>query len=91
VVATLGVVPRAALLCDLAPGGVGLLTTDPPPVGCVVPVWLAVPAGAPSRLVLLRVVHTSSEGADLYRIGLSCLDEIGGGVLRELLAVHETP
>lgn len=85
VVATIGVVPRAALLSDLSPAGVGLLTTDPPPVGSVVPVWLALPIGAPSRLVLLRVVYTEVETSDLHRLGLCCLDDTSGAVLGDLM------
>jgi hypothetical protein len=85
VVATIWVVPRAALLSDLCPDGVGLLTTDPPPVGSVVPVWLALPIGAPSRLVLLRVVYAEAETTDLHRLGLCCLDDTSGAVLRGLM------
>jgi hypothetical protein len=85
VVATIGVVPRAALLSDLCPAGVGLLTTDPPPIGSVVPVWLALPIGAPSRLVLLRVVYAEAETADLHRLGLCSLDDTSSAVLRDLL------
>jgi hypothetical protein len=84
VVATIGVVPRAAFLCDLGPGGVALLTTDPPAVGSVVPVWLALPVGAPSQIVLLRVVYAQAQGPDLHRLGLCGVDEASCAALLDL-------
>jgi hypothetical protein len=86
VVATVGLVPRAAFLADLSTGGAGLVTTDPPPVGSIVPLWLAIPPGSLSRLVLVRVVYSLPVSEDLHRVGLACLDEAGANLFRELLA-----
>jgi hypothetical protein len=80
------VVPRAAFVSDLSAGGAGLLTTDPPPVDSIVPLWLAVPPGSLSRLVLVRVVHSSALPDGLHRIGLACLDEAGSSLFSELLS-----
>ena len=74
-IATLGLVPRAAILCDVGPGGIGLLTTLPPPLGAVVPVWLARPAGTPSILLLATIVYLEPTAEGLFRIGLSCREE----------------
>lgn len=84
-VATVGVVPRAAFVCDLSVGGIALLTTDPPPVGSVVPLWLAIPPGSNSRFVLLRVIYSQPLAEGLHRIGLCCLDDSATGVFTELL------
>jgi hypothetical protein len=89
VVATIGILPRAALVCDLSVGGIGLLVTDPPPVGSIVPVWLAVPPGSPSRLLLVRVVYVQEEANELFRLGLSCLDEAAAIICREMLAYFD--
>lgn len=86
VVATMGIVPRAALVCDLSPEGIGLVTTDPPPVGSIVPVWLAIPPGNPSTLLLGRVIYVRATSPDLHRVGLSWLDDSGQTTLVELLA-----
>ncbi len=85
--ATIGVIPRAAILHDLSADGVALLTADPPPVGSVIPVWLALPVGAPSRMLLLRVIYKCPTENSLYRVGLACLDDAGRTILRDLLAV----
>lgn len=84
-VATIGVVPRAALINDIGPGGISLLSTDPPPVDSIVPLWLAVPIGSPSRLIFVRLVHVSPAGGDLYRIGAAAVDEATVEILRELV------
>jgi hypothetical protein len=84
-IATLGLVPRAALICDLGPGGIGLLTTLAPPVGAIVPVWLPGPPGLPSSLILGTIVHTAPTDEGLHRVGLTCREE-SAAVLAALLA-----
>jgi hypothetical protein len=83
-IATVGLVPRAALVTDLSPTGVGLLTTQPPPIGSIVPVKLAGPPGLPSCLILGEIVHHSLEPDGLFRVGVSCLEE-SLNVLRTLI------
>jgi hypothetical protein len=83
-IATLGLLPRAALICDLGSSGIGLLTTLAPPLGAIVPVWLPGPPGSPSSLVLGTIVHTSLMTEGLYRVGLTCREE-SAGVLVALL------
>ena len=82
--ATLGVVPRAAMVCDVSLRGLGLITVDPPPVDSLVPVWLAMPAAALSELLLGRVVHSEPLGGTLHRIGVTCSDDADVHVLRSL-------
>ena len=85
-IATLGVLPRAALVCDISPAGLGLLTTFAPPVGAILPVWLATSPGEPSALLLATVVHVQPPSSDgLYRMGVSCHDDSGRVVLRDLM------
>jgi hypothetical protein len=87
VIATIGILPRAALLCDLSAGGLSLLTTYSPPVGALLPIWLPGPPGQMSGLVLGTVVHVQPPADDgLYVVGVACQDEGGRAVLRELLA-----
>jgi hypothetical protein len=74
-VATLGLVPRAALVCDISGAGLGLLTTVAPPEGAVVPVWLPGPPGTASELLLATVVYARPAGHGLYRVGLACREE----------------
>src|SRR5262245_50509080 len=85
VVVTLGVVPRAAFVCDLSATGLAVLTIDPPPMGSIVPLWLATTPGAPSRLMLVRVIHIQVVSEDLHRLGLACLDESSQVIFEELL------
>jgi hypothetical protein len=86
-IATLGVLPRAALVCDISPQGLGLLTTFAPPVGAILPVWLPGPPGQPSGLILATVVHVQEPASDgLYRVGIACHDESGRSMLRDLIA-----
>lgn len=85
VVATIGVVPRAALIQDISPRGVGLVSIDPPPVGSIVPLWLSIPVGTPSRLLFVCVVYTKPAEGELYRIGVAALDEATAEVFAELL------
>jgi hypothetical protein len=80
-IATVGIVPRAALICDLSHTGIGLLTTQEPLVGAIVPVWMSGTPGSPSSLILGTIVHSSREPDGLYRVGLICLEE-SLGVLR---------
>jgi hypothetical protein len=74
-IATIGLVPRAALVCDLSPAGIGLITTYSPPVGAIVPVVLSGPPGSASTLILGTVVHSSSEPDGLFHVGVDCLEE----------------
>ncbi len=83
-IATVGLIPRAALVYDLSPNGVGLLTTQPPPVGAIVPVKLAGPPGLSSCLILGEIVHNSPETDGLFRVGVVCLEE-SLGALRTLI------
>ena len=85
-IATLGVLPRAALICNLSTCGLGLLTTFAPPEGAILPVWLPGPPGQPSGLILGTVIHVQQPAADgLYRVGIACHDECGRALLGELL------
>jgi|SRR5262245_39197227 len=81
--ATIGLIPRAALACDLSPTGVGVLTTDAPPVGAVVPIWLASEPGTTPCLVLTRVANTQAVSPGLFRVGLTGADEGEAAVLAE--------
>ena len=82
--ATLGVVPRAAMVCDVSLHGLGLITLDPPPVDSLVPVWLATSVGAASEMILGRIVHSEPLGGSLHRVGVSCSDIADVLVLRTL-------
>jgi hypothetical protein len=85
-IVTLGVLPRAALIHDLCPDGLGLLTTFAPPIGAIVPVWAPSSPGEPSALILAVVIHVQEPTGDgLYRVGLACHDEGGRRVLRDLI------
>jgi hypothetical protein len=84
-IATLGLVPRAALICDLGTGGIGLLTTLAPPLGAIVPVWLPGPPGMPSILILGTIVHEARTDEGLSRVGLTCREE-SAAALSSLLA-----
>jgi len=84
-VASVGVVPRTAFVSDLSTNGLGVVTTDPPPPGTVVPIRVAGPPGPASRLLLARVIYCLVCGEGLYRLGLSCIDDSGMAVLNELL------
>lgn len=85
-VATVGVVPRAAFVCDLSAAGLAMLTTDPPPVGSVVPVWLAVSPSRESQLVLVRVIDVTAVSTELHRVGAESVEEAGAAVLQQVLA-----
>ncbi len=82
--ATVGLVPRAALISDLSPSGVGLITTQPPPIGALVPVYMSGPPGMPSSVILGTIAYTTPEPDGLFRIGVICLEECLG-VLRALI------
>jgi hypothetical protein len=85
-IATVGLLPRAVLVCDISPVGIGLLAAFSPPLGAVLPIWLPSPPGQPSGLVLARVVHVQPPNPDnLHRIGLFCADEVGQSELQQLL------
>jgi hypothetical protein len=85
-IATLGVLPRAALICDLSAGGLGLLTTFAPPQGAILPVWLPGPPGEPSRLILATVIHVQPPTGDgLYRVGIACHEDTGRAALQDLI------
>src|SRR5262245_50573369 len=88
-VATVGLYPRCALVVDLSPRGMGLLTVDPPPEGAVVPVWLPGKPGQGSDLLLVRVIYAVPQEQSLYRLGTELFDEgaarVVEGVLRERL------
>ncbi len=87
VIATVGILPRAALVYDLTPNGLGLLTTFAPPVGALLPVWLPGPPGQPSNLVLVTVIHVQPPGSDgLFQMGVVCHDDNGRTVLGEMIA-----
>jgi len=83
--ATLGIVPRTALLCDASKTGLGVLCADPPFVGSLVPVWLAGSPGEASKLLLMRAVYSILLSPGLFRVGLVILDEADTGILNELL------
>src|SRR5262249_53553517 len=85
-VATLGLLPRPALVCDLSPTGLGVLLTNPPPPGTLVPVWLPGEPGRPSLLFLAQVMHLSIDPGPLFHVGLMAIDEPGRAVLAEALA-----
>ena len=87
VIATVGILPRAALVSDLSDEGLGLLTTFAPPLGAILPVWLPAPPGQPSHFLLATVVHVQSPSPDnLFQVGITCHDDAGRAILRELLA-----
>jgi hypothetical protein len=83
-IATVGVVPRAALVVDVSPTGLGLLTTFAPLVGSILPVWLPGAPGEASSLVLAHVIHVQPPTENLYRVGAACSDEASTSVLRAL-------
>src|SRR3954447_26324590 len=72
VIVTAGVLPRAALLSDLSPLGLGLVTTFAPPVGSVLPVWLPGRPGETSNLVLVNVIHVRPSSDSLFQLGVAC-------------------
>src|SRR3954451_19200526 len=82
VIVTAGVLPRAALLSDLSPQGMGMLTTFAPPVGSVLPVWLPGKPGETSNLVLVNVIHVNPSSDSLFQLGTACHDEASGLALR---------
>jgi hypothetical protein len=82
--ATIGVIPRAALIANLSATGLGLLTTVSPPIGAIVPVWLPGPPGLPSSLILATIIHVTPDGALLHQVGLACREE-SLGVLGDVL------
>lgn len=84
-VATVGLLPRTAIVIDLSVGGVGLLLADPPATGTLVPVWLPGTAGQPSPVLLAQVAHVSASPGSLYRVGLACIDSGGQGVLHDVM------
>src|SRR4051812_43580796 len=86
VIVTAGVLPRAALVCDVSPLGLGLLTTFAPPVGSVLPVWLPGRPGEASDLVLVNVIHVRPSTDSLHHVGTACHDEASGATLREFAA-----
>jgi hypothetical protein len=85
-VATVGLLPRPALVSDLSASGLGVLLTNPPPPGSLVPVWLPGEPGRPSLLFLAQVIHLSIDPGPLFRIGLMAIDEAGRAVLAEVQA-----
>ena len=85
IIVTAGVLPRAALVSDVSPMGLGILTTFAPPVGSVVPVWLPGPPGESSKLILVSVIHVQPTSDSLYHVGTMCHDEASAALLRELL------
>jgi hypothetical protein len=86
VIVTAGLLPRAALLCDVSGLGLGLVTTFAPPVGSVLPVWLPGRPGEPSELMLVNVVHVRPTSDSLYHVGTSCHDEASSAALRQFVA-----
>jgi hypothetical protein len=82
--ARIGVVPRGALVVDVSTHGLGLVTTDPPPVGSLVPVWVASHSGPCSELLLGRITHSEPIDRTLHRIGMAYADEADLVVLRTL-------
>src|SRR5262245_22773743 len=91
VVVTAGVLPRAAVVCDVSPSGMGMLTTFAPPVGSVLPVWLPGEPGSSSELVLVSVVHVRPTTDSLHQVGTACHDEASAVTLRAFVGrlVHE--
>jgi hypothetical protein len=84
-IATVGIYTRCAFVHDLSEGGIGLLITDPPPVGAVVPVWLPRPDGGPSTLLLVAIVHSSPQADGLHRVGGTLIDEASAQAVRAYL------
>jgi hypothetical protein len=86
IIVTAGVLPRAALVCDLSSRGLGLLATFAPPVGSVLPVWLPGQPGEVSSVILVHVIHVQPATDALHRIGAVCHDEPSAAALAEFLA-----
>jgi hypothetical protein len=84
-VATVGVYPRCAFVQDLSPGGISLLTTEPPPLGAVVPVWLPGRQNDPAPMLLVSVVHVAPHSEGLFRVGGELVDEASAAAARALL------
>lgn len=85
VVATFGVLPRAAFVHDLSATGIAVLTTEPPPVGSVVPIWLPRAHGEASQLALARVAYAEPVDRGLHRVGMASLDESSSALLATLV------
>ncbi|MGL4552410.1 MAG: PilZ domain-containing protein [Gemmataceae bacterium] len=83
-VATVGLMPRPALVADLSGGGLSVLLTDPLTPGTLVPVWLAGDPGRPSRLLLAQVMNVSIDDGPLFRVGLMAIDDAGRAVLADV-------
>ncbi len=87
VIATVGILPRAALVSDIGDEGLGLLTTFAPPLGAILPLWLPAPPGQPSHFLLGTVVHVQFPSPDnLFQVGITCHDDAARAILREVLA-----
>lgn len=86
VIVTAGVLPRAALVCDISSNGLGLLATFAPPVGSVLPVWLPGKPGETSSVILVHVVHVQPSTDSLHRIGTVCHDDGSAATLSEFMA-----
>jgi hypothetical protein len=86
VIVTAGIVPRAVLVSDLSPEGMGLLATFAPPIESVLPVWLPGRPGEPSVLALLQVVHVQPAVEGLHLIGTASHDESSTSALRQFQA-----
>jgi hypothetical protein len=84
-VATVGICPRCVLVHDLSENGLSFLTTEPPPVGSVVPLWLPTQHGGWSHLLLVAIMHAFRHSEPLYRVGAQAIDESGAAVLRAYL------
>jgi hypothetical protein len=89
-VATVGIWPRCALVYDLSLGGISLLITQPPPVGSVVPVWLAGAHPPPATPLLVTIIYLLPHGDNLYRVGGQFLDESSAEVIRAHLPAGPT-
>lgn len=89
-VATVGLLPRTAIVCDVSARGIGVLLTDPPAPGTLVPVWLPGVIGEPSLMLLAQVAHVSADSGPLFRVGLACIDTHGQGVLGEVIRRRAT-
>jgi hypothetical protein len=83
-VATVGLFPRCALVLDLSTRGIALLVPWPPPVGSVIPVWVAGRRAGPSPLLLVAVVYVLPQDG-LYRVGGHFVDEASAEAARALL------
>jgi hypothetical protein len=83
----MGILPRIVVICDLCPGGLGVLTNYSPPVGALLPLWLPGGPGKPSALVLVRVIHVQNPADEgLYRVGVACHDDHARTALAEVIA-----